>query len=257
MVLEHAVLQVRAGEAAAFEEAFGTALPLIAASPGCRSVRLERCVEDDHRYLLLVEWESLADHTVGFRGSPAYERWRELLHHFYEPFPAVEHFVPAGRPSETPVELHLEPMSLEEVGSFKDALLERYISERVGAGEPPEQARSVAVSQHESYYPGGLPGAGHRHYRVMAAEERVGSLWIGPAPDDTSTMAWVYFVEVHPPWRGRGLAGAVMALAEEDARAHGSTEIGLNVFGGNVVARRAYRSAGYEEAAIRMRKQIG
>ena len=42
--------------------------------------------------MLLVEWETLEDHTVGFRGSKEYDEWRRLLHDFYEPFPVVEHF---------------------------------------------------------------------------------------------------------------------------------------------------------------------
>ncbi len=92
MILEHAVLEVRSGEAGAFEEAFATAVSIIAGAPGCRSVRLERCVEESSRYLLLVEWESLEDHTEGFRRSDAYQEWRALLHHFYEPMPTVEHY---------------------------------------------------------------------------------------------------------------------------------------------------------------------
>lgn len=92
MVLEHAVLDVRPGRQAAFEQAFDEAKGWIAGSAGFRSLRLSRCVERPDRYLLLVEWEALTDHTEGFRGSPAYEEWRRLLHHFYDPFPVVEHF---------------------------------------------------------------------------------------------------------------------------------------------------------------------
>lgn len=92
MVLEHAVLPVRSGQQQAFEAAFAEAVTLIAASPGFRSLRLSRGVEDPDRYLLLVEWDSLEDHVEGFRGSAAFARWRDLLHHFYEPAPTVEHF---------------------------------------------------------------------------------------------------------------------------------------------------------------------
>lgn len=92
MILEHAVLDVCAGEEAAFEAAIGTATPLIAGSGDFRTLRLSRCVEQPGRYLLLVEWETLADHTEGFRSSDAFQEWRSLLHHFYEPFPSVEHF---------------------------------------------------------------------------------------------------------------------------------------------------------------------
>jgi heme-degrading monooxygenase HmoA len=92
MVLEHAVLEVMPGQQAAFEEAFATAKALISAATGFRSVRLSRCVEEPNRYLLLVEWDRLEDHTIGFRGSTAYQEWRSLLHHFYDPFPTVEHY---------------------------------------------------------------------------------------------------------------------------------------------------------------------
>ncbi|GAC1592600.1 MAG: antibiotic biosynthesis monooxygenase [Acidimicrobiales bacterium] len=92
MILEQAVLDVRDGQQASFEVAFAEARSIISAMPGCRSVRLLRCVEHVSRYLLLVEWDRLEDHTEGFRGSPDYERWRSLLHHFYDPFPTVEHY---------------------------------------------------------------------------------------------------------------------------------------------------------------------
>lgn len=93
MVLEVAILNVRPGESAAFEAAFREAQPIIAGSPGHRRHELRRCVEAADRYLLLVWWDSLESHTKGFRQSPAYERWRRLLHPFYDPLPAVEHYV--------------------------------------------------------------------------------------------------------------------------------------------------------------------
>jgi heme-degrading monooxygenase HmoA len=92
MVLEQALLDVRPGQEPAFEAAFSTATAIILASPGFVSLELHRCIETPNRYVLLVRWETLEAHTVGFRGSPEYGRWRELLHHFYDPFPTVEHF---------------------------------------------------------------------------------------------------------------------------------------------------------------------
>lgn len=92
MILEVAVLQVRAGEGAAFEAAFAEARRYISAMPGFVSLRLERCIEARDKYLLLVEWRKLEDHTIGFRQSPEYQEWKRLLHHFYEPFPSVEHY---------------------------------------------------------------------------------------------------------------------------------------------------------------------
>jgi heme-degrading monooxygenase HmoA len=93
MVLEVAPLDVRPGQAPAFEAAFREAQALLAASPGYQRHELRRCLEAESRYLLLVWWDTLESHTEGFRGSPAYQRWRALLHHFYDPFPTVEHFV--------------------------------------------------------------------------------------------------------------------------------------------------------------------
>jgi heme-degrading monooxygenase HmoA len=92
MVLEHAVLDVIAGREEEFGQAFHSAKSIISSMPGFRSLRLERCIERPSRYLLLVEWDRLEDHTEGFRGSPEYEEWRRLLHHFYDPFPTVEHY---------------------------------------------------------------------------------------------------------------------------------------------------------------------
>jgi heme-degrading monooxygenase HmoA len=92
MILESAILDVKPGEAPAFEAALQEARPLIAATPGFISIAVRRSIETPHRYLLLVEWERLEDHTIGFRQSPRYAQWKALLHHFYEPFPVVEHF---------------------------------------------------------------------------------------------------------------------------------------------------------------------
>ena len=92
MVLESAVLDVKLGEEAAFEAAFREAAVIISSMGGYVSHELLRCIESHSRYLLLVRWETLEAHTEGFRGSPEYQRWKALLHHFYDPFPTVEHY---------------------------------------------------------------------------------------------------------------------------------------------------------------------
>ncbi len=96
MVLEHALLSVRSGQEGEFETAFAYARPLIESTPGFRSLHISRSVESPSTYLLLVEWDTIEDHTEGFRGSDRYGPWRELLHHFYDPFPVVEHFASIG-----------------------------------------------------------------------------------------------------------------------------------------------------------------
>jgi len=92
MILELAILDVRPGQSADFESAFAEAKAIISAAPGFDHLELRRCLEDPNRYVLLVGWDRLEDHTEGFRGSADFQRWRALLHHFYDPFPTVEHY---------------------------------------------------------------------------------------------------------------------------------------------------------------------
>jgi heme-degrading monooxygenase HmoA len=92
VILEVAPLKLRPGTAAQFEAAFRVAESIIAAMPGYVSHELQRCVERRDEYVLLVRWETLAAHEVGFRTSAQYQEWKRLLHHFYEPFPVVSHY---------------------------------------------------------------------------------------------------------------------------------------------------------------------
>ena len=92
MILEIAPLKIRAGQSAEFEAAFLAAQHIIAAIPGHISHELVRCVERENEYVLLVRWESIDAHEVGFRKSAGYPEWKRLLHHFYEPFPLVLHY---------------------------------------------------------------------------------------------------------------------------------------------------------------------
>ena len=92
MILEVAILNVRPGMSAEFEAAFRRASSIISGMPGYRAHQLQRCLETADRYILLVDWDTLEAHTVGFRGSPEYQDWKRMLHHFYDPFPTVEHY---------------------------------------------------------------------------------------------------------------------------------------------------------------------
>ncbi|WP_276089819.1 antibiotic biosynthesis monooxygenase [Pedobacter sp. JY14-1] len=93
MILEAAMLYVKKPNLESFESDFKEAGQYISQIPGYINHTLQKCIEQDNKYLLLVQWETLEDHTIGFRQSEAYTKWRELLHHHYDPFPVVEHFV--------------------------------------------------------------------------------------------------------------------------------------------------------------------
>lgn len=94
MILETAQLNVKAGQSKLFEAAMTEAKSIIASMSGFVSMSVRPCLDTDNQYLLEVRWETLEDHTIGFRQSAEYKRWKELLHHFYEPFPDVFHYGP-------------------------------------------------------------------------------------------------------------------------------------------------------------------
>jgi len=92
MILEVATLNIRPGQREEFEQAFSAAQAIISSMPGYLSHQLQKCIEEPDRYILLVNWETLEDHTVGFRKSEQYLEWKSLLHHFYDPYPEVVHY---------------------------------------------------------------------------------------------------------------------------------------------------------------------
>jgi heme-degrading monooxygenase HmoA len=92
MILEVAILDIIPDKESEFQAAFAKASPIISSIPGYISHQLQRCIEKQNRYILFVHWETLEAHTVGFRSSEGYQEWKKLLHHFYDPFPTVEHY---------------------------------------------------------------------------------------------------------------------------------------------------------------------
>jgi len=92
MILEIAPLKIRAGQSREFEQAFLQAQTIICSMTGYMSHELQRCIEHENQYVLLVRWKTLKDHEIGFRTSPQYLQWKALLHHFYDPFPLVLHY---------------------------------------------------------------------------------------------------------------------------------------------------------------------
>lgn len=97
MILEVAILNVIPNLTTEFEAAFAKAEKIIGSMTGYISHQLQKCIEDPSKYILLVNWTDLEAHTVGFRGSVEYQEWKALLHHFYDPFPTVEHFAVVER----------------------------------------------------------------------------------------------------------------------------------------------------------------
>jgi len=93
LILEVAVLNVIPGLEDEFLTAFSKAKEIISGMKGYISHQLKICIENTSQFILLVEWETLTDHTVGFRQSAEYQEWKSLLHHFYDPFPSVEHYI--------------------------------------------------------------------------------------------------------------------------------------------------------------------
>ena len=93
MILEVAILNVIAGKEGSFEKDFKIAEQYISTIKGYIKHSLKKCLEEENKYILLVEWETLEAHTIGFRTSEQYLEWKKLLHHYYNPFPVVEHYV--------------------------------------------------------------------------------------------------------------------------------------------------------------------
>ena len=91
MVTEIAQIDIKPGMEAEFEAGVGKAAPLFARARGCKSLALHRSIERPQRYRLLVQWETLENHTVDFRGSEDFKAWRALVGHCFASPPEVEH----------------------------------------------------------------------------------------------------------------------------------------------------------------------
>ena len=92
MILEVAILNVKENLVEQFEIDFLKAGKHISSTKGYKSHTLKKCIEQKNKYILLVDWETIEDHNIGFRTSEAYLNWKALLHHYYDPFPTVEHY---------------------------------------------------------------------------------------------------------------------------------------------------------------------
>lgn len=92
MILEVAILHVIPGREKQFEEDFKIAGKYISSIKGYIRHSLRKCIDEENKYILLVDWEQLDNHIITFRQSEQYLEWKKLLHNYYNPFPIVEHY---------------------------------------------------------------------------------------------------------------------------------------------------------------------
>ncbi len=98
MILEHADIRIDPSQASAFEEAILRGVnTVIAHARGFKGYKVNRSIESPGRYLLMIYWDTLEDHTVGFRGSEAFAQWRAIVGPFFAQPPVVEHLALVGK----------------------------------------------------------------------------------------------------------------------------------------------------------------
>jgi heme-degrading monooxygenase HmoA len=98
MILEIADIRIQPGRQADFDEAIQRGLTtVIAQAPGFRGFKVNKGIESPERYVLQIFWETLEDHTVGFRGSELFTQWRAIVGPFFAQPPVVEHFTLLAR----------------------------------------------------------------------------------------------------------------------------------------------------------------
>jgi ribosomal protein S18 acetylase RimI-like enzyme len=158
----------------------------------------------------------------------------------------------------TEAELTLRPMTRAEWDDWMPRQLAGYALLIANSGEMSQaDAWAKATADTARSFPAGYATPGQLVFRLMAAGQSIGWLWLAvPGPDRDRRMAWVYSIEVDPAFRGRGYGRAAMILAEGEARSRGMTSLGLNVHGHNTVARSLYDSLGYGVMALQMKKPL-
>lgn len=151
----------------------------------------------------------------------------------------------------------LRPMRDDEFAAWLPKMRIRYAEDMVrDAGLPPERATAKAEEDIERLFPGGEPSAEQFVFVVEAEGEPVGDLWLAERDDSFQRSLFVFDICLDESQRGKGYGKVAMLFAEEEARRRGHDRVGLNVFGRNEVARRLYKSLGYEENAVAMSKKL-
>jgi GNAT superfamily N-acetyltransferase len=151
----------------------------------------------------------------------------------------------------------IRPMRDDEFDAWYEECRDDYAKDiEKSGGVPHEAAQKKAVDDMAALLGDGLATEGHGFYVVDSDGVAAGWLWVAERPGVSGEQLWIYEVRVDERHRGEGLGRALMEFAEEEARRRGLPQVGLNVFGGNEVARNLYRSLGYFESAVFMVKPL-
>jgi ribosomal protein S18 acetylase RimI-like enzyme len=156
--------------------------------------------------------------------------------------------------------VRLRPLRDDELPAFIAHGKREYARDMVeNAGLSAEQAQKKSDKDWALLLPNDQVPSGHYLFAIEeeSSGERIGDLWFAERTNDfDSTVAFVYSIEIAEPFRGRGYGREAMLLLEDEVRGRGLSHVALNVFGGNEVARSLYRSLGYAETAVWMRKAV-
>lgn len=251
MILEAAPLQVRPGQSAEFEAAFREAQAIIASMPGYRCHRLERCIEREGQYLLLVEWESVSAHEEGFRKSAGYQDWKRLLHHFYDPFPTVLHYEPVDLRVQG---IRVAPVTVDEIEAYRSLMLEAYRREPEAFTSTPEE-REVQPIDWWLKRIGHGRGGDEVAFGAFVGDGLAGTAGLErEARQKSRHKATLFGMYVRPAHRGHGLARRLVEAVLAHARNQPGLElVQLTVSEGNEGAKRLYERCGFRVFGVEPR----
>jgi ribosomal protein S18 acetylase RimI-like enzyme len=150
----------------------------------------------------------------------------------------------------------IRPLREDEYDAFVGRGLAFYVNDMVAAGVDRDVAQAKADRDLPQILPQGLATPDHSMYAIEDEGRFAGYLWLCDRDSELGHSLFVYAIEIDEEFRGRGRGRAAMVFAEEEAKRLGIAKVALNVFGGNEVARRLYRSLGYQETAIHMEKRV-
>jgi ribosomal protein S18 acetylase RimI-like enzyme len=152
--------------------------------------------------------------------------------------------------------IQLREKSPDDRQRWREAEIARYRGELLEAGNSPEAVEENIERNQTQLWVGDEPAEGQFIFDVLRGDEKVGDLWLGKRPGSDSEW-WIYVIEIDEEFRGTGLGRSTLHAAEEFARANGATQLGLNVFGSNAVARHLYETSGFLVKNVLMHKELG